>query len=180
MGLQPLTHGVAASHAWGCSLSRMGLQPLTHGVAASHAWGCSLSRMGLQPLMDMAAPEGARAARRVPRLAARPRLGHRRLGAARPERHRRGRHQEDGGQAAGRSARHQEPDTAATSAGANAGSAPPATARRGPACASACVWGSDEGGGCPRAPYGRGPPQGSSLDARHWPLQRGEAAPFCN
>ena len=38
--------------AWarGCSLRRTGLQPRTHGVAASDARGCSLGRMGLQPL----------------------------------------------------------------------------------------------------------------------------------
>ena len=44
-GLQPLARRVAASHAWGCSLSHVGLQPLTHGVAASVARGVAASGM---------------------------------------------------------------------------------------------------------------------------------------
>ena len=42
MGLLSLSHGAAASVAWGCSLCCMGLQSLSHGVAASIAWGCRL------------------------------------------------------------------------------------------------------------------------------------------
>ena len=49
IGLQPPSHGAAASVTWGCSLRHVGLQPSSRGGAASVTWGCSLRHVGVQP-----------------------------------------------------------------------------------------------------------------------------------
>ena len=48
MRLLPLSHTVAASITYGCSLCHIRLQPLLHTVAASVAHGCSLCYVRLQ------------------------------------------------------------------------------------------------------------------------------------